>query len=320
MNFTNKNVWHIILLAVCCIVIISVIAIFVLSPGNRIYIGTCGSDSMPMNYSTGIQPAFERSFLHEFGEQEPDRNLTLPPMKYYREKQQVIDTLLDRALLTGSTDSVIGLYESPDSRLLLIDMNTSITEVLESGDKIQTFSLTPVTVGTLHSEDNMTKINEVNSARVNAPPGMNEYNYSFEYSVAITRIDLVLPPQKNTTTPLYLVRKNNIDRYSYPDGRSFAEITTAGTFYVLYGQRVERVIGTSAVTLDPSWKGCVPHREISGEGTPAGEMKYTVKLAHASERILRSRLITTSAYIQQYDADMGSASQWKSSDSSGCNC
>jgi hypothetical protein len=315
MNFTNKNVWHTILLAVCCIVIISVIAIFVLSPGNRIYIGTCGSDSMPMNYSTEIQPVFERSFLYEFGEREPDRNLTLPPMKYHREKQQVIDTLMDRAQIAGPSDSVIGLYEFPDARLLLIDGNTSVTEVLETRDKIQTFLLTPVMVGSRYYEINQTG---------NAKRGI--YNFSYENSVAITRIDLVLPPPVNATTPMYIVNKTYVEQDFYPDGRSLATITTSGTFYVLYGQRVERVIGTSAIILDPAWKQCSPHMDISGEGSRTGGMQYTVKLARDSERILWSHLIATSAHIQQYDASMGSSNEWRArdlwifNDGMGCSC
>jgi len=315
MNFTHKNAWHTILLAVCCIIIISVIAIFVISPGHRIYVGTCGTDSMPMNYSTEIQPTFERSFLHEFGEPEPDRNLTLPPMKHYDEKQQIIDTLMDRAQITGPSDSVIGLYEFPDARLLLIDRNTSVTEVLETGDKIQTINLTPVNVGSRYYEVNQTG---------NAKHGI--YNFSYENLVAITRVDLVLPLPVNSTTPIYIVNKTYVEQDYYPDGRSLASITTTGTFYVLYGQRVERVIGTSAIILDPAWKQCSPRMEISGEGSRTGEMHYTVKLARDSERLLWSRLITTSEHIQQYDASMGSTNEWMSrdlwifNDGTGCSC
>lgn len=311
MNSTDNKKMHYIFLAVCCIIFISWIAIFPLGPGNRITIGTCGLDSMPMNYSTDIPPAFERSFLYKFGEREPDRNLPLPPLQRYPERKLLIDTLMDRAQITGSQDSIIGLYEFPDARLLLIDRNTNVSEVLESGDKIQTLSLAPISVGTFHFEDKTTE-----------NPEHGAYNFLYENSVTITRVDLVLPHPGNVTVPLYIVNKTETEQVFYPDGRSLAMITTTGRFYVIYGQRVERVTGTSAIILDPAWKQCSHRTEISGEGSRVGETKYTIKFARSSERLLWSRLITTSDHIQVFDAAMGgtSSSQWISADSSGCTC
>ncbi|MFA4850691.1 MAG: hypothetical protein WC626_13280, partial [Methanoregula sp.] len=74
MNSTDNKKVHYIFLAVCCSFFISWIAIFSLSPGYRIFVGTCGSDTIPLNYSTDIEPEYDLSFLHEFGEREPDRS------------------------------------------------------------------------------------------------------------------------------------------------------------------------------------------------------------------------------------------------------
>ncbi|MCK9591619.1 MAG: hypothetical protein M0Q91_06395 [Methanoregula sp.] len=312
---TDRRMWEKILVAVSCAIIISWIALFIINPEHRIVVGTCGPDTIPMTYSTNIQPTFEESFLHEFGNQEPVLNPGLPPMKRYVEKQQVIDTLMDRARVTGPPDSIIGLYEFPDARLLLINQNASITEVLETGRNLQTFALAPVPAGSRHYEDN---------GGANVKHG--DYNFSSAHSVTINRIDLVLPSTGNVTAPFYIVNKTESEQIFDPDGNSFAAITTTGTFYVLYGQRVERVTGSSAILLDPAWKQCSPRMEISGEGSGTGEVKHTVKLARSSERLLRSLLITTSAHIQVYDAGGGSTSQWMSSDlwffkdGTGCSC
>ena len=311
MNFSDGKTWRFILLAACCIIIISWAAIVITSPGNRISIGTCGPDSIPMNYSTEIQPAYETSYLYKFREPEPGRSLTLPPLQRYPEHQARIDALMDRAHISGSPESIIGLYEFPEYRLLLIDRNESVTGVLETNNTLKTLSLTPVPVGTFHFEDNQTE-----------NPDHGAYRFHYENSVEITRIDPVVPPSGNLTAPLYIVNKTELEQVFYPNGRVLAAITTTGRFYVIYGQRVERVTGTSAILLDPAWKQCSPRMETAGEGSRAGEMKYTIKFARSSERLLWSRLITTSDQIQIFDAAMGgtSSSQWMSTDSTGCSC
>jgi len=156
--------------------------------------------------------------------------------------------------------------------------------------------------------------NEAGPARENA------YNSSTEHGVTIQRIHLMLPPAGNATALLYRVNKTIIERVFSPDHRPFASITTRGTFYVLYGQRVERVISGSAVTVEPPWKLCSQKIGISGEGSITGELKQTVKLARSSERLLRANRVTSGAHIQVHDASGSSASQWRSTDSTGCSC
>jgi hypothetical protein len=322
MDFCEWKKWRVILFAICCAIIILSLAILGISgssehsianmyfiPAGIFTIGTCGSDTMPMNYSTEIQPAFELSFLHEFGEPEPDRNLTLPPLHSYAERQVIIDTLMNQARINDSADSVIGIYEFPDARLLLVSRDTDIIEVFETGDRIQTFNLTSVPVGSRRNGDN-----SMNTLQ------QGSYNLSSDSFIAIDRVGLVLPLSKNGTAPLYIVNKTDVDRVFYVDERPLASITSRSTFYVLYGQRVERIIGTSTIKLDPAWKQCSPHTEISGEGRRQGDIQHTVKIARGPDRILWSRLIVISADIQWHDNGEESTSEWTSSDSTGCSC
>jgi hypothetical protein len=301
--------WEKIVVAVSCVIIISWVVVLVISPGHRFSPGTCGSDSMPMSYSTEIQPTFEESFLHEFREPEPDRNLTLPPMMDYEVRQQISDTLLERAAIPPAPDSVIGLYEFPDAHLLLVSRDGAIVELLGTGEKIQTFNLTPVSIGSRPDGNNL--MNPVQSG---------SYNFSSESSIAIERINLVLPTPGNATAPLYIVNKTDIDRIFYPDGSPLASITSRSTFYARYGQRVERIFGTSEVKLDPAWKQCSSQTGISGEGRRRGDIQQTVKFARGADRILWSRLIVMSADIQQYDTGDESSGEWISTDSTGCSC
>jgi hypothetical protein len=298
------------MVAVSCAIIIAGAAVFLFSPGHRIFVGTCGSDSMPMNYSTDIQPEYDLSFLHEFGEREPDRTLTLPPMINYEVRQQISDTLMDRAGLAYTPDSVIGIYEFPNARLLLVSRDGGIIEVLGTGEKIQTFNLTSVSIGSRPNGESFTK----------NPIQQGSYNFSSESFIAIERIDLVLPTLGNGTAPLYIVNKTDIDRIFYPDGRPLASITSRSTFYVRYGQRVERIIGTTDIKLDSAWKQCSPTMEISGEGSTRGDIQHTVKFARGSDRIVWSRLIVMSADVQWHDTGDESTGEWISTDSTGCSC
>jgi hypothetical protein len=309
VNLTGRRLWEKIVVAASCVIIISWVIVLVVSPGHRFSLGTCGPDTIPMSFSTDIEPEYDLSFLHEFGEPEPDRILTLPPMMDYEVRQQISNTLLERAKILPAPDSVIGLYEFPDTRLLLVSRNGAFVELLVTGEKIQTFNLTPVFIGSRPNGN--TSINPVQSG---------SYNLSSESSIAIERIDLVLPLPGNGTAPLYIVNKTDIDRILYPDGRHLASITSRSTFYVRYGQRVERIIGTADVRLDPAWKQCSSQRRIPGEGGRRGDIQHTEKFARGPDRIVWSRLIVMSSDIQWHDTGDESTSVWISTDSTGCSC
>ena len=334
MNSPDNNKGDRILVAACVVIIVFVLGFLLWGMGNgcargicgpdhliaNMYVipagvwtgfspGTCGSDTIPMNYSTPIIPNFTLSLLHVYGESEPDKNLTWRPRLHrYEERREIINTLMDRAHMSYSPDSVIGLYEFPDARLLLIDSNPTVTEILQTGDDITVFTRIPMNIGSRQYTYNET-----------LNPRHGNYNYSYTNSLSVGKLYPVFPPD-NPSLPLYIVKKVDSERDTYPDGRLLDEITTRGTFYVAYGTRVERVIGNVSVTLDPEWKTCSPRLEISGEGNGIGEIKSTVKLARSSDRMLRVRLIATGAYIQQYDVDMSSSDSWRSTDSTGCSC
>jgi len=309
VNSSDNKKWNYTLVAVCCVIIVAGIAIIFISPWSGFSFGTCVTDTIPMTSTSSIQPAFATSFLQEFGEREPDPGPDLPPILHYPLRTGIIDSLMGRALVNGTEDAIIGLYEFPDSRLLLINQDTSVAEVLEMSEGIRTYTLVPEPVGSRHTGANKT-----------GPAQHGAYNSSTEYDVTIQRIHLVLPEPGHVTAPVYIVKKTRTDKYLYPDGAEFFSISTTGTFYVLYGQRVERVVAGSAITLDPGWTLCSQQTGISGEGGTMGELRHTVKLARSSERMLQEYLITTGAHIQVYEGAGSSTSQWKSRDSTGCSC
>ncbi len=310
MDLTNRRLWEKIVVAISCLIIAAVVVLFAVSPGNQIRLGTCGPDTMPMSHSSEIQPEFAMSLLHEFGEPEPVRDPSLPPLVDYPVRREIADSLMARAGIVVAPDSVIGLYEFPDTRILLAGRDTGIVEVLGTGEGVRTFNLTPAHVGS--------RVHRTNKTAESVQRG--HYNSTSEYTVAIDRVDIMLPPPGNATAALYIVSWINIDRFFYPDERPLATITTRSIFYVRYGERVERVTGNSDIDLDPAWKQCSARTGISGEGSRRADIQQTVKLARASDRILWSRLIVTSADIQQYDTSGQSTSEWMSSDSTGCSC
>ena len=310
MNISSENTQHNFLLIICCIIIFCGLLFLLVGPGIGFPVGTCGSDEIQMTRTTDIEPSYAASLLKEFGEPEPGLAPDRLPVMQYPVQKEVIDTFMDQEQIGLSEDSIIGLYEFPDSRLLLIDKGTSVEEIIRTNEGTRTLTLPKEPAGSLHIG-----ANETGTAQ------HGTFLSSTEYNISIQQIDFVLPGPGNEPAPLYIVKKSGIEYLLNTDETPLATISTTGTFYVLYGERVERVVSSSFVIPDPSWTLCFERLEISGEGTTMGELKYKTKFARGSERILRAHLITTGAYIQIHDANMEtSTSQWTSRDSTGCSC
>lgn len=297
-----------ILIALCLVIIVAGIAFIFFSPGLGISFGSCISDVAPLTSTSTIPPTYNASFLQVFGEPEPEKAPDLPLLADYPMRREIIDPLMDRAEVNGTEASIIGLYEFPDSRLLLINNNTTLTEVIETGDGIRTFTLVPGLVGSRHTGADETGLNRHRT-----------YNASTEDTVTIHRIDLILLEPANKTARVYLVNKTRTDTFLSPDGAELLSVSTTGTFYVLYGQRVDRVLYGSAISHDPGWKLCSQQIGMTKKGT-TGELRQTVRFARGSERVLHAHLLTTGAFIQVFDGSLGSTNQWNSRDSTGCRC
>jgi len=322
MNPSDNKKWHTLLMAAICIIIVLGLGFLFWNPAhsvvNRYFIpagllsgfsfGTCSNEDIQMTYTGPATPSYADSFLYQFGESEPVRGPAMPPLTDYPRRRDIVDPLMARAQVNGTEKSIIGLYEFPDSRLLLINNDTALTEVLETRDGIRIVPLIPRLVGSRHTGPNETGYDQ-----------QGKYNSSTKNDVTVHRIDLVLPVPGNTTAPLYIVNKTRADTVLSPDGAEVFTVSTTGTFYVLYGQRVDRVLYESAISHDPGWKVCSQKIGMSMNGM-TGELRHTVKFARASERILHAHLIITGPSIQVYEGSGGSMSEWNSRDSTGCSC
>lgn len=271
--------------------------------------GTSGPDIFPVNITSAITPAFATSFLYESGVREPGPAPDLPHILDYPLRREAIDGLMARANVTGTEDSIIGLYEFPGSRLLLIDQGTSVIEILETGKEIHIRTLVPEPVGSRRMGPNAT----------GHALQKGVHNFTSDYDISIQRIHLVLPSPENGTAPLYIVKKTQSAIYLDPDGTAFATLSTTGTFYVLYGQRVERVVASPAYSLDPSWTLCSQQTTITNDDGTMGRLNHTVRLAHGSERMIQSHLIATGPYLQVHDGTSAGSSWWLSRESTGCD-
>lgn len=333
MNLTDRRLWEKIVVAVSCAIILlglgflvwgalngcatgtcgsghSITNMYIIPAGlwNGFSSGTCSNDDIQVTYTGMSTPSYANSFLYQFGESEPARGPDMPPLTDYPMRREVVDPLMARAQVKGTEKSIIGLYEFPDSRLLLINNDTTLTEVLETGNSIRISSLIPRLAGSRHTGTNETGYHHHPT-----------YNSSTEDDVTVHRIDLVLPGPGNATAPLYIVKKTRTDTALYPDGAELFTVSTTGTFYVLYGQRVDRVLYGAVISHDPGWKICSQKIGMSMNGM-TGELRHTVKFARSSERILHAHLIITGPSIQVYEGSGGSTSEWNSRDSTGCSC
>ncbi|MDD1689092.1 MAG: hypothetical protein LUQ66_00325 [Methanoregula sp.] len=322
MNSPDNKKRNWILIAVICIIFIAGLGTLVLNPAHMVAnmyfipagtwsgipVGTSGPDTLPVNITSAITPAFATSFLYEFGVREPGPAPDLPHILDYPLRKEAIDGLMARANVTGTEDSIIGLYEFPGSRLLLIDQGTSMTEILETGGEIHTRTLVPEPVGDRRMGPNAT----------GHALQKGVYNFTSDYDITIKRVFLALPSPENGTAPLYIVKKTQAAIYLSPDGTPFAALSTTGTFYVLYGQRVERVVASPAHSLDPSWTLCSQQTTITNEDGSIGRLNHTVRLARGSERMIQSHLIATGPYVQVHDGTSAGSSWWLSRESTGC--
>jgi len=323
MNPSDNKKWHILLMAALCIIIVLGLGILFWNPAhsvvNRYFIpaglwsgfsfGTCSNEDILMTSASTIPQTYNESFLYRFGEPEPAAGPAMPHMIDYPLRKDAIDTLMARAQVNGSEESVIGLYEFADSQLLLVNTGENVTEVLAKNDSVRTLALVPLAVGSLHSK-----------AAVPGPAQSGAYTTASALDVVIRRIDPVLPGGANRTFSLYLVQKGREDLCRDTDGTAIATIKTDGTFYVLYNQRVERVVTGSSVVPGPGWTLCSENTAIEGPGSTMASLKHTVRLVKGSDDMLFANLIRTGAAIQVSEGNMGSTNRRISRDRTGCSC
>ncbi|MDD5143352.1 hypothetical protein [Methanoregula sp.] len=304
-----------VLLTVCICIILVGSAVLLYGPELRLPVGTCGADTITMTFTSTVVPTYTESLLHEFGEAEPDPAPAIPPMLDYPPKKDVIDTLLARAQVVGGERSVIGMFEFPDTRLILVTTGSNVTEVLADNESIRTYTLIPRYVGSRNSRTSLSR-----EDALALHPRDRTYISLTESNDTIQRIDLVLPVTGDTTVPLYWVNKTRTDTFHSVEGAEVFSVTTTGTFYIIYGEQVESVTYGSAVSHDPEWKVCSEKIGFTRNGMN-GELRNTVKFARSSERVLVAYLAITSPFLQVTEGNMGSSiSQWDSRDSSGCSC
>lgn len=310
MDWSAKKIPVSIPLAICIVTIFCGIVLLMSFQGTRIPVGSCGYETLPMSFSTDIEPSFATSFLKEFGAGEPDAGRHLPPIIAYPLRKQAIDDLMERARIITSEDSIIGLYELPDARLVLIDRETSMVEIIESDDGIRVYNLVPEPVGSRHL-----------GAGESGPAPFGPDLSSSGNTVTIKRIDIVLPGPGNAPAPLYIVRKTLTEQIFYSDATPLAFISTTGTFYVTYGERIDHIVSSGQVITDPQWVQCSEGFNVSIDGGRMGELTHKVRFARDTDRVEHVHFIATSPYIQIHDVNAArSASYWNSRDSSGCGC
>lgn len=334
MNPSKQEKSNPVLIAVCCIIIAVGLAILFIGPRVGFLAGTCGQDEIPMTFTNMVTPTYATSLLYELGEPEPAAAPAMPHMIDYPLQKDAIDSLMARAQVNGSDKSVIGMYEFPGSRLLLVNTGNNVTEILAVNDSIRTVTLVPRTVGSRHhgvdnggyypslasnSSDNSRSTSISWWPAVAEIPKPPAYNLSTGTTDTIRRIDPILPGTANVTCPFYIVKKTRTDTFYSSEGTEEFSVTTTGTFYVLYGQRVEHVTYDSAIANSSEWKICFDRMGVTMNG-PAAELRHTVKLSRSSERVLIGYLGVTGPFIQIPETMGGSTTQWISRDGAGCSC
>jgi hypothetical protein len=297
------------LLVFCCIVVLVGFAVLFVYPGLALPYGLCGPDDIPLTVTTDIEPSFETSYLYDFNESEPDPRQHLSPLLHYPLRKEAIDALMKKEHIAAAEDAIIGIYELASFRIVLIDEGTGVIEILETIEGTRTFILEKRPVGILHADIHGV-IPATDSGDLSPP----------EWTVTIHRIDIVLPGLEHETAPMYIVKKTRRTQGISQDRTPLVTVSTTGTFYVIYGQRVELVVRDSEIVPGNGWTICHERFSMTPESDTIAELKHTIKLARGPERELVVHVIRTGPYIQRHDGHHASSSQWMSRDSIGCSC
>lgn len=197
------------------------------------------------------------NLFHTFGLEEP-KIVAGPAIKGYSEAKNEIDRILEMSGFQNVKGEIIGSIDYGESKIVLIDQNETILEVIWDGSKASQYVIKPKLLG---ERELKTYI----SSDSDDPQGKVE-------GVQLSRIDIVLPTGSDDVgiKTIYAVTVWREDWWDFWGNLNL--LHTEGKFYVDYGINVNSIIDQTYVQTAGGCDRCEFTHSTSGAGTYCGQV------------------------------------------------
>jgi hypothetical protein len=254
------------------------------------------------------------NLFDEFGLQKPSESGI--PFKTYDELKEVADRILAELKMKDSSQSVIGVYDSGNSQIMLISQKDSVLEAVYDGKTVKTYSLAPQMLGEKKKSGQPVQLKTDNAIK-------GEYTVTPETLTSLYSIVLQIPEdnqafsQKGVLTS-YIVKKSRTDVFR-SGVIDIAQLHTEGWFYVEYGSSITSIGDHSTywVTSLPFWQACEYNTQRQGVGSTNAEFHTHLKFGAPYERYTMDMWVSCDAWLNANDG--GFTNSWSSPNGDACS-
>ena len=203
-----------------------------------------------------VDPTGENLF-HNFGLEEP-KIVTGPVIKGYSEVKNEIDQILEMSGFQNVKGDIIGSIDYGESKIVLIDLNETVLEVIWDGSKASKYVIEPKLLGEK-------ELKTYSSPGSDVPQGKVE-------GAQLSKIDIVFPAGSDDVgvKTIYAVTVWREDWWDFFGNLNL--LHTEGKFYVDYGINVNSILDQTYVQTAGGCDRCDFTHSTSGAGTYCGQV------------------------------------------------
>jgi len=276
---------------------------------------TCNEKGIPAGTeATLVNPGHSINLFEEFGLQKPSGSGI--PFRTYDESKEVADRILAELNMKDGSQSVIGVYDTGNSQIMLISQKDSVLEAVSDGKTVKTYSLVPQKLGEKKESSQPVKLKTDSVTK-------EEYTVTSESFTSLYSITLQIPEdlpvfsQKGILTS-YIVKKSRTDVFR-SGVLDIAQLHTEGWFYVEYGSSITSIGDHSSywVTSLPFWQACEYTTQRQGVGTTYAEFHTHLKFGAPYERHTMDMWVSCDAWLNANDG--GFTNSWSSPNGDACS-
>ena len=246
------------------------------------------------------------NLFDEFGLSRPENYENTVHIKSYAESKEIADEILTAINLSSRSDSVIGMYDFGNYKVLLISQGESILEAVSDGKTVKTSTRIPILLG------------EKEVSRKPTVFSLNEMmgNVSANTHIQLCSMSISSPESPSMILTLYIITVTRTDEYRNYFGEIRASLTAKGTFYVEYGSSITGITDLSSYYTTFPYSTCEYSHYTSGVGTAVGQVNAHLKTGSLFARAQIDNWVSCNSWLTTNDG--GTTSTWMSGSGDGC--